>query len=51
MITVKDFGMGIIPFVSSSVLAFDSKIPSDGTVKTKRVTESVLDSFIYNGDW
>ena len=52
----KDFGMGVHPMESGSVPvkrvpAPESKIPAGGTVKAKRFQESVLDGYLYGGDW
>ena len=47
----KDFGMGVHPIETGSVLAPASEVPDRGTVKAKRYTESVLDGYLYGGDW
>ena len=49
--SLKDFGMGVHPIESGSVLAPALEGPADDTVKSKRYTESVLDGYIYGGDW
>ena len=43
--------MGVHPIESGSVLAPVLAVPADGYVKQKRYTESVLDGYIYGGDW
>ena len=48
---MKDFGMRVHPIESGSVLAPASEVPDHGTAKAKRYTESVLDGYIYGGDW
>ena len=49
--SLKDFGMGVHPVKSGSVLAPVLAVPADGNVKAKRYTESVLDGYLYGGDW
>ena len=49
--SLKDFGMGVHPIESGSVLAPALEIPTGGSAKAKRYTESVLDGYIYGGDW
>ena len=43
--------MGVHPIETGSVLAPASEVHDHGTVKAKRYTESVLDGYLYGGDW